>query len=232
LTGPRTGIEETMTARTLARLVIAVALILSAGTFAAGEEDDRAICAVCGPREGSSFEIVKARATWRGTEYAFCSVQCKVEFLQNPNEFLISEAGTEAPPFSLPRLGGDAPVTLASLRGRVVLLDFWATFCAPCVAALPRLQALQSAREAEGLTVVGVLVDNKAELATKLLTKAGALYPALVGDKEVWTAYRVNALPSLVLVGRDGRIRRRFGGEADPALLESEIAKALAEPAS
>jgi thiol-disulfide isomerase/thioredoxin len=219
-----------MTARVPARIVISIALVLFAS--AASGEDDWAVCAVCGPREGSSFEIVKARATYRGTEYAFCSVKCKVEFLQNPAEFLVSEAGTEAPSFSLPRLGtGADPVSLVSLRGRVVLLDFWATFCAPCVAALPRLQALQSARESEGLTVVGVLVNDKPELAEKLLAKAGARYASLRGDKEVWTAYRVNALPALVLVGRDGRIRRRFGGEADPALLEAEIAKAIAEPA-
>ena len=74
-------------------------------------------------------------------------------------------------------------------------------------------------------------MDAKPELASKLAAKAGVRYPMLRGEQAVWGAYRVNALPSLVLVGRDGRIRRRFGGESAPGLLESEIARALAEPA-
>jgi thiol-disulfide isomerase/thioredoxin len=220
-----------MTSRIAVRIAITAALRVSAAAYAPAADEDWAVCAVCGPREGSSFEVVKARATYRGTEYFFCSVKCKVEFLENPEEFLVTQAGTEAPRFSLPSLDGSARVSLASLRDRVVLLDFWATFCAPCVAALPNLQTLQSANEPEGLTILGLLVDDKPELAAQLASKAGARYTMLRADKAVWADYKVNALPALVLVGRDGRIRRRFGGEADHALLEAEIAKALAEPA-
>lgn len=220
-----------MTVGLFIRAAVIVSLLASATASPHPGDEDRAICAVCGPREGSSFESVKARATYRGTEYAFCSVKCKVDFLKNPAEFLVSEAGTEAPPFSLPGVDGTPATSLASLRGRVVLLDFWATFCAPCVSALPGLQALHASKEPDGLTVVGLLVDAKPELASKLAAKAGVRYPMLRGEQAVWGAYRVNALPSLVLVGRDGRIRRRFGGESAPGLLESEIARALAEPA-
>jgi thiol-disulfide isomerase/thioredoxin len=220
-----------MTPNRFARAVLVTILLATAASPPLAADEDFAVCAVCGPREGSGFEVVKARATYRGTEYAFCSVKCKVEFLTDPAAFLVSEARIEAPPFSLPALEGSATVSLASLRGRVVLLDFWATFCAPCVAALPRLQALQGARDSEGLTVVGLLVDDKPGLAAKLAVKAGVRYPMLRAEAGVWNAYRVNALPSLVLVGRDGRIRRRFGGEADPKLFDSEIAAALAEPA-
>jgi thiol-disulfide isomerase/thioredoxin len=220
-----------MTVGVLVRTVIVASLLVSPVALANPEDNDRAVCAVCGPREGSGFEVVKARATYRGTQYAFCSVKCKVEFLDNPAEFLVSEIGTEAPAFSLPALEGPTATSIESLRGRVVLLDFWATFCAPCVAALPKLQAFHASKEPEGLTVVGLLVDPKPELAIKLASKAGARYPMLRADQSVWNAYRVNALPALVLVGRDGRIRRRFGGESVPGLLEAEIARALAEPA-
>ena len=186
---------------------------------------------MCGPREGAGFEKIEARATYRGVEYAFCSIRCKVDFLKDPASFLVTDVGTEAPAFSLPRLDGGGPESLADLRGRVVLLDFWATFCAPCVAALPRLEAMASREKEAGLTIVGLLVDDKPELAAKLSLKAGVGYPLLRASAEVWRAYRVNALPSLVLVGRDGRIRGRFGGESAPGAMEAAIAAALAEPA-
>jgi thiol-disulfide isomerase/thioredoxin len=214
----------------LAAFACALALA-AAGSGRDGREDDMAICAVCGPHEGAGFEVVKARATYRDVAYAFCSVRCKVDFLKDPESFLVTDVGTEAPPFSLPRLDGGGPATLAEFRGRVILLDFWATFCAPCVAALPKLEALATREKPAGLTVVGLLVDEKPELAVKLARKAGVGYPLLRASPEVWKAYRVNALPSLVLVGRDGKIRKRFGGESPAGSLEAEIAAALAENA-
>jgi peroxiredoxin len=220
-----------MVVSTLIRVAVVASLLAPTTALSAPDDVDRAVCAVCGPREGAGFEVIEARATYRGADYAFCSVKCKVEFLRNPAEFLVSEAGTEAPPFSLPDLEGSTKTSLASLRGRVVLLDFWATFCSPCVAALPGLQDLHASKQAVGLTIVGLLVDGKPELAAKLAGKAGVRYSLLRANPEVWNAYRVNALPALVLVGRDGRIRRRFGGESDPGALELEVARALAEPA-
>jgi thiol-disulfide isomerase/thioredoxin len=214
----------------LAAFVCALALAVPM-TGRDSPEDDQAICAVCGPRERAGFEEVKARATYRGVEYAFCSVRCKVDFLKDPAAFLVSDVGTEAPAFSLPGLDGAGPRSLSDFGGRVVLLDFWATFCAPCVAALPKLEGLSSKEKARGLTVVGLLVDDKPELAVKLARKTGVAYPLLRASPEVWRAYRVNALPSLVLVGRDGRIRKRFGGESPPGALEAEIEAALSVPA-
>ncbi len=214
----------------LAALVCALAFSVPAGALE-DDPDDQAICAVCGPREGAGFEKVEARATYKGVEYAFCSVRCKVDFLKDPAAFLVTDVGTEAPPFALPRLDGGGDAALVDLRGRVVLLDFWATFCAPCVAALPKLEAMASREKTAGLTVVGLLVDEKPKLAVKLAKKAGVGYPLLRASPEVWRAYRVNALPSLVLVGRDGRIRGRFGGESAPGALEAAIEAALSEPA-
>ena len=109
--------------------IIALALLILAAT-ALLAADDLAVCAVCGPREGAGFEPVKARATYRGKEYAFCSVKCKVEFLKNPDTFLVTGEGEPAPAFTLKTLDGKA-VSLSDFRGQVVLLDFWGTFCPP-----------------------------------------------------------------------------------------------------
>jgi len=205
------------------KLVPLLFLLLLA--FAAFAADDQAVCAVCGPREGSGFEPVKARATHKGKEYAFCSLKCKVEFLKNPDEFLVTDEGKPAPAFTLKTYDG-RPVSLADFRGKVVLLDFWGTFCPPCIAALPKLQALHDGHASRGFAVVGVTVDDRVAMVKKATAKI--TYPIVQATPQVWSAYKVNALPSLVLVDRDGRIVKRFGGEADHAMMLAEIEKALA----
>lgn len=203
--------------------VLLVSLLLAFALFAA---EDQAICAVCGPREGAGFEPVKARATHKGKEYAFCSLKCKVEFLKDPQAFLVTDEGKPAPGFTLKTYDG-RPVSLADYRGKVVLLDFWGTFCPPCMAALPELQALHDKHSARGFVVLGVTVDDRPALVKKATAKL--TYPIVQATPQVWSAYKVNALPSLVLVGRDGRIAKRFGGEADRAAMHAAIEKALAQ---
>lgn len=210
----------------MTRRSLFVLLLASLFVFAAAAED-KAVCAVCGPREGSGFEPVKARATYKGKSYAFCSLECKVEFLENPEAFLVTDEGQPAPRFTLKTFDGRS-VSLDDFRGQVVLLDFWATFCSPCVAALPELQALHARFAGRGFAVVGVTVDDRAKLVEKATKKANVTYPIVQSTPAVWSAYKVNALPSLVLVGRDGRIVRRYGGEADRAAMLADIEKAMA----
>ncbi|HYC60105.1 MAG TPA: redoxin family protein [Thermoanaerobaculia bacterium] len=211
--------------RSLLSLLL-VAFILVGLPLAA---EDRAVCAVCGPREGAGFEPVKATATYKGKQYFFCSVECKVEFLKDPDAFLITDEGKPAPDFRLKTFDGRA-VSLDDYRGKVVLLDFWATFCPPCVAALPELQALHAKHGARGFSVVGVTVDDRAALVQKATGRAKVTYPILQATPEVWNAYKVNALPALILVGRDGRIIKRYGGEADKQAMLAEIERAISTP--
>jgi peroxiredoxin len=208
------------------RPIAAIALLLFVAVFAVAAED-QAICAVCGPREGAGFEPVKAHATHKGKDYAFCSLKCKVEFLKNPDEFLVTDEGKPAPAFTLKTFDGKA-MSLADFKGQVVLLDFWGTFCIPCVNALPELQALHAKNAARGFAVVGVTVDDRAAMVQKATSRAKVTYPIVQATPQVWSAYRVNALPSLVLVGRDGKIVRRFGGEADRAAMLATIEQAIA----
>lgn len=206
----------------LRAVAFALAVLVAGSALAA----DRAICAVCGPREGAGAEEVKATATLKGKTFYFCSVECKVAFLKDPASFLVTDAGHPAPPFSLTRPDGSA-LSLGDLRGKVVLLDFWATFCPPCLAALPDLQALHAKYESEGFVVVGLTVEDRPALVRKATAAAGVRYPVVEATPAVWNAYKVTALPALVLVGRDGRIVRRFGGEADRSILIGEIERAL-----
>lgn len=210
---------------TIAWLLLALLATVSLPAAAA----DRAVCAVCGPREGAGFEPVKATATYKGKQYFFCSTKCKVEFLKNPAAFLVTDTGKPAPPFQLKSFDGK-PVTLADFRGKVVLIDFWATFCPPCVQALPELQALHLRHASRGFAVLGVTVDDRAALVKKATGRAGVTYPILQATPEVWNAYKVTALPSLILVSRDGKILKRYGGEADKAAMLAEIERALDAP--
>lgn len=212
--------------RTTVWLVVVAFLFIALPSAA----EDRAVCAVCGPREGSGFEPVKATATYKGKQYFFCSTKCKVDFLKNPDAFLITDEGKPAPDFQLKTFDGKA-VSLSDYRGKVVLLDFWATFCLPCVQALPELQSLHAKNASRGFAVVGVTVDDRAALVQKATSRARVGYPILKATPEVWNAYKVTALPSLILVGRDGAIIKRYGGEADKAAMLADIERALGAPA-
>lgn len=209
------------------RLSLVLILLLSIVLPLAAQ--DRAVCAVCGPREGSGFETVEATATHEGKQYFFCSLECKIEFLSDPAAFLVTDSGKPAPAFTLSTFDGKS-FSLADFRGNVVLLDFWATFCPPCIKALPELQALHSKNEDRGFTVIGVTVDDRAELVERATSRANVTYPILQATPETWNAYSVTALPALILVGRDGKIIRRYGGEADKAAMLAEIERAIATP--
>lgn len=206
-------------------IAVTLALMLLASLATA---EDKAVCAVCGPREGAGFEPVKATATYQGKHFYFCSLKCKVDFLKDPTEFLNPGESVNAPAFELAALSGDK-VRLDQFRGNAVLLDFWATYCKPCMNALPELEALHQRLGSKGLRVVGISVDEREELVRKAVTRNSVSYPILRGTSEVWNAYGVNALPTLLLIDRDGKIIRRFGGEADQALMIRTIEEALAQ---
>jgi thiol-disulfide isomerase/thioredoxin len=141
---------------------------------------------------------------------------------------------TPAPDFTLERLDGGS-MKLSDLRGKAVLLNFWATWCGPCKIETPWLVELQSQYGSEGLQVVGVAMDDsgKDEIA-KFAKDMGVNYPVLLGKEAVGDAYGgVPALPETFFIGRDGKIVDRIIGLRGRAEIEDSIKKALAtEPSS
>lgn len=116
--------------------------------------------------------------------------------------------GDPAPAFALPRIepaGKLGPVVaLAASRGRVTVLDFWATWCQPCLAALPRLDQL--ARSHPDVTVIAINLDNP--VAARAVFDGGRYTMALVADDgDVSQRYGVSAVPHSVIIDRDGVIR-------------------------
>jgi thiol-disulfide isomerase/thioredoxin len=135
--------------------------------------------------------------------------------------------GDAAPDFALPRVDGKpGTVALSSLRGQVVVLDFWATWCPPCLEALPMMHALSRDLEAKGVTFVGVDSDgaqtSPAEV-TAFLSEHGAPYAVVYDDGTANERYRIRVLPTVVIVGRTGAIERVFIGSASKGTLLAAI---------
>lgn len=139
--------------------------------------------------------------------------------------------GAAAPDFTLPRIDGKAgEISLASLRGQVVVLDFWATWCPPCLAMLPTMHELATQLGPSGVSFLGIDSDGPQttpEDVTRFLAEHGAPYPVVYDQGTVNELYRVSALPTLVIVGKDGAIVRVFTGLTTKGTLEKAIQMAL-----
>jgi thiol-disulfide isomerase/thioredoxin len=140
--------------------------------------------------------------------------------------------GDLAPPFSLKnQLGAD--VTLDSLKGRVVLLDFWATWCGPCKAAMPSVQALHDQFKDKPVTILGVNTweqgSKAAERALKYMTDNNYTYSTLLKGDNLAKTYGISGIPTFVLIGPDSKIIHIAMGFSDGEKdhLQSMINKAL-----
>ena len=132
---------------------------------------------------------------------------------------------------------GDAPLSLAALRGRVVLLDFWTYSCINCLRTIPELEALYERYRADGLTVLGVHTPEFAFEADAgnvgdAVRSLGITYPvALDPHYETWDAYGNRYWPTTYLIDRDGHVRDLHIGEGDESRTEALVRRALAVPA-
>lgn len=145
-----------------------------------------------------------------------------------PEAPMILGKTTPAPDFSLESLDGKT-LKLSDLRGKAVLLNFWATWCGPCKIETPWLVEMQKEYGAQGLQVVGVAMDDsgKDEIA-KFAKDMGVNYPVLIGKEAVGDAYGgVPALPESFFIGRDGKIVDRIIGLKGRGDIEDSIKKAL-----
>ena len=125
-----------------------------------------------------------------------------------------------APDFTLRGADG-RNVRLDELRGQVVLVNFWATWCGPCREEMPRLETLYEKYHKSGFVLLGVNVDDDPHVALATAAKLNVSFPVLLDtDKKVSKLYDLNTMPSTVVIDRDGKMRflhrgYRAGTEAD-----------------
>lgn len=140
-------------------------------------------------------------------------------------------------------------ITLASLKGKVVIIDFWATWCGPCRRVIPHLVELKKKHGDAGLEILGVTrfyksgfvpgegskrnldEDAEREVNRKCAKALGINYPILFSAKKTFTDYKVRGIPQLVLIDRAGKVRHIQVGAGDHTKLDELIAKCLAEKA-
>jgi len=128
-----------------------------------------------------------------------------------------------APDFSLTDLSGQ-PLQLSRYRGKVVLLNFWATWCSPCRSEIPRFVDLQSKYDRDGLQIIGISLDDDPKLVRAFYQQLRMNYPVAIGDAKLAEQYGgILGLPVSLLIGRDGRVYAKHAGEADISLIEREI---------
>jgi thiol-disulfide isomerase/thioredoxin len=135
---------------------------------------------------------------------------------------------SSAPDFDLPLLSGNQ-IRLQDLRGRIVILDFWATWCAPCEVQMPVLDTLWQDKEwraehRDDLMIVGVSVDtDPANVVSDWIAERGFLYPIAIGDQDLAMRYGVIGFPTLVIIDPDGGIHTRHTGVWSRPEIESVL---------
>jgi peroxiredoxin len=141
--------------------------------------------------------------------------------------------GGRAPDFELPRLGGEGSVSLPSLRGRLVLLNFWATWCKPCEDEMPAMERLYRQLPREDFELLAVSVDEDAAEVEAFRQRLGLTFPILLDpEQRVARSYETFRFPESLLLGRDGVVIERFVGpkEWDSAAYVDLIRRLLLGP--
>ena len=137
--------------------------------------------------------------------------------------------GATAPDFAVTDLDGN-PIHLADLRGRPVIVNFWASWCIPCIEEFPLLRDAAARHAGDGLVVVGIVYQDRTQAASAFMDRNGATWPAATDpDGRVADAYGILAPPETYFIGRDGRIAARVLGQFSSATLDEKVAIIMEE---
>ena len=134
----------------------------------------------------------------------------------------------DAPGISLTDIQGKR-LDLAEYKGKVVVLDFWATWCGPCRAEIPGFVVMQEKYASQGFSLIGISMDDDAAPVVDFYKEFRMNYPVAVGNQRIGELYGgILGLPTTFLIGRDGRIYAKHTGGINPAIIEEEVQQLLA----
>jgi cytochrome c biogenesis protein CcmG, thiol:disulfide interchange protein DsbE len=147
--------------------------------------------------------------------------------LRRPSDTQHASALRPAPDFSLTDLSGHK-FRLSDYRGKVVVLDFWATWCDPCKQEVPHFIEMQSKYASQGLQVLGVSMDDDEPPVREFQQQYKMNYPVALGSPELADQYGgILGLPITFVIDRNGRITARHVGATDASVIEAEIRRLL-----
>ena len=144
-----------------------------------------------------------ARRVGAVTRFALCATLAVVASTASP----ALAPATAAPDFTLHAMSGPN-LQLKDQRGRVVMVNFWATWCGPCRQEMPQLNRLYEKYKSSGFVLLGVNVDDDVTKAAEVAAKLGVTFPVLLDtEKTVSKLYDVSTMPSTMIIDRDGKVR-------------------------
>jgi cytochrome c biogenesis protein CcmG, thiol:disulfide interchange protein DsbE len=138
-------------------------------------------------------------------------------------------SGNAAPDFAVTTIDGKK-LSLSEYRGKVVLLDFWATWCTPCREEIPHFVEMQEKYGPQGFQVIGISMDDDAKPVREFSQKFKMNYPVAVGDDKLAQSFGgVLGLPVNLVIDRDGRIVKKYLGATEASVFDKDVADALAQ---
>lgn len=218
-------------------LAPALFILIAMSTTFAGKSDPSwpktALCLVCVTGDPNvAPEPVKGASTFEGKTYYFCNTTCKELFDASPYTYVLLPIPRPAEQFTLPTLTGADSLSLTSRRGSWTLVDFWATWCAPCKAMTDDLMAMHAEFAPRNFSVVSIAIDEEGpKKPLAYVQKKKVNFPTLydgTGTK-VWEKWKAAGLPSLYLVDPTGTVVAQWRGAVDMKKMKIEIDSWLTE---
>ena len=192
----------------------------------------KAVCVVCDFQSNAhGEEKAAAGVRYKGKFYYFCNASEVATFKKDPDGYLPPVLPRPAPAFSLKTLD-DKIVTNADYKNKIVLLDYWATWCKPCVETMPELQKLSQKYADKDVVILGVSIDDQgAKVVKPFVTKRKFTYPMALdtGKEQAWKEFKVRGVPALFLIDKEGQIVRQWTGKPKKGEVEEAI-KTLIKP--
>ncbi len=179
-------------------------------------------CSVC-KAKGTPMGMEKPAAglMYKGTAYYLCSNKEIAEFKKDPEAFVPPVLPRPMPAFRLNDESGklwDAE----AMKGKLILVDWWATWCKPCVAMMPMVHKLREEFAGKGFEVLSVSIDEKRGDLDKFLRAHQFANPVLHDTAKIWSAWSIRAIPALFLV-KDGRIVAQWTGKQSEQSLRTAM---------
>jgi peroxiredoxin len=214
----------------LALTILGAGLLQDTPTdIAKSELPKSASCVVCTQNgETHGEEKPAGGVMYKGKAYYFCNTREVAEFKKDPEAWMPPLLPRPAPALNVTSLDGKT-LSLANYKDKVVLVDFWATWCKPCIDGMPEVDKLHKELSAKGLVVLGVSIDQDTKKVGPFAAKKRLSYDLVLDSKAkpTWQAFNVKAIPALFLIDKQGQIVAQWKGKVDHKELRSAVETAL-----